>query len=254
MKKTILFTIYLMLGISAFAQNNALTSILPNFNFYARGLGFYVEPRYNITVNKEILNSANDVSDIIADYPSNWISEYVSVVIKVTSNGEILEATSTNEKLISEQKRILKSANLGSEISVQVNYKNNDSEASLNNNNPKINETKTITLKMTVTPETDIEAKFTGGNELMNTYLMENAIHKISGVVARKIKTAQVTFTVTEAGKIENVQLSKTSNDPATDELLVNVIANMPKWQPARNSKGKAVKQEFKFSVSDYGC
>lgn len=206
------------------------------------------------TVNKEMLNQVSFVNELVDGFPANWISEYVSVTIMTTAHGEIMEAKSSNEKLTTEQKNILKSADLGSEIYINISYKYNTVEASKSSAINLNSDVQSISIKMTVTPETEVAAAFVGGDELMNTYLMENAIHKIPGSVARKIKTAQVTFTVNEAGKIENVQLSKTSNDPATDKLLVNVIANMPKWEPARNSKGKAVKQEFKFSIRDYGC
>lgn len=254
MKKIFLLALILMQGVYSSAQYNALSGIIPDYNFYSRELGFYVGPKYDRTVNKEMLNQATVVNELVDGYPSNWISEYVSVSIKATCNGKLLEATNTNEKLSKEQKNILKSADLGSEIIVKVIYKYDDWEASNNSTINLNNNVQSISFKMTITPETEVAASFVGGEELLNTYLMENAIHKISGATARKIKTSQVTFTVNESGKIENAQLSKTSNDAATDKLLVDVITNMPNWNPAKNSKGKAVKQEFKFSVLNYGC
>jgi TonB family protein len=63
-----------------------------------------------------------------------------------------------------------------------------------------------------------------------------------------------VEFTVNEDCEIANAQISKTSGDQETDELLLNVINQMPKWKPAENAKGRKVKQEFEFSVGNVGC
>ena len=61
-------------------------------------------------------------------------------------------------------------------------------------------------------------------------------------------------FTVNEEGDVVDAKISKTSGDLLTDKLIVEGISKMPKWKPAKNSKGEKVKQDFIFNVGNGGC
>ena len=63
-----------------------------------------------------------------------------------------------------------------------------------------------------------------------------------------------VIFAINEAGEIVNAKISRSSGDSKTDKLLLETIYKMPKWKPAKNSKGIKVKQIFEFSVGNRGC
>ena len=104
----------------------------------------------------------------------------------------------------------------------------------------------------TVIPET--EAEYPGGNQQMTQYLKENAIDKIPEISSKQIQQTLVEFTVNEKGETANAKIIKTSGDSETDKLLIEAINKMPKWSPAKDSKGRKVKQEFEFSVGSSGC
>ena len=72
---------------------------------------------------------------------------------------------------------------------------------------------------------------------------------------ADKLQPAKLYFTVSKEGMIENVRLDRTSNFPAVDETMIELITNAPgKWIPAENSKGEKVDQELVVSFGLMGC
>jgi TonB family protein len=180
----------------------------------------------------------------------NIIIDYVSVEILATCNSKVLTSQSTSDKLTPEQKNILNAADLGSDISIKIKFKyKNQAKDSLGSS--KIIEGK---LAVTVVPET--EAEFPGGFKQITEYLMKNVINKITEAsTSEKIRQAIVKFTVNEEGQVVDAKILRTSTDPKIDDLLLNAINKMPKWVPAKNSKGIKVKQEFSIPFgSDSGC
>ena len=65
---------------------------------------------------------------------------------------------------------------------------------------------------------------------------------------------ASVIFTVNEKGRTENIKLSRTFGDERVDNLLVELIKEMPRWNPAKNEDGLAVKQVFELYLGEPGC
>lgn len=213
---------------------------------FSQDIAYEVRGIYTRPIVKEKLNEAKTVSDINPGYPSSWISRYFSVEVLATCNGIVMKAMSANDTLSNEQISILKMADMGTDIVVDVKY------------NPKNSlkddlDIKVINFSFSVIPE--IEAQYLGGYQLLKQYLKENAIDKISETIAKQLQLAIVRFTINEEGQIIDAQISKTSEYEKIDKLLLDAINNMPKWKPAENSNGIKVKQEFEFSVGNIvGC
>ncbi len=200
------------------------------------------------SVIKEKLNEARFFRDFIPGYPVNWIDEYVSAEIKATCSGKVMKAVSENDVLNTEQKNILHSADLATNIDIKIKYKYKNSA----NDNVEIG---TINISATVVNELpEIEAEYVGGYPQMAKYLKENAIDEISETTLKHFQQGAVIFTINEEGEIVNAKISRSSGDPKTDKLLLEAVNKMPKWKPAKNSKGIKVKQVFKFSVGNMGC
>jgi TonB family protein len=252
MKKIIFSAVVLFIANTSFAQDGYLSDMMAFRPASSDNFGYSVRIRYDRPVYIETLNKSTLISDAIEGYPVNWISEYQSVTISTTNNGKKVVAVSPNERLTLGQKNILKAADMGSEITVNVKYKYVDPLTKNSNDQEIYVAMQVINFKMTVTPEK--EAEYVGGDNEMRAYLKEKAITKIPDATIKTIKTAQVTFTVNEVGEIENAKISKTTKDAGTDKLLVDAINNMPKWKPAQNAAGKKVKQEFVFNIGEYGC
>jgi TonB family protein len=242
----------LLTGLTAFAQTDFLAGFSSAPVYPPQELSYSVHGRYDRPVYKEAMDRAKLVSDFIDGYPTNWIDEYVSVEIIATNSGKEISGVSANDQLTTEQKNILKAADLSSDIMINVKYKY---KSGLTNNsvNQELNIAKTVmNIKLTVIPET--EAEYASGQKQMSAYLKESVINKIPESIAKQIKAAQVIFTVNEKGEIEDAKISKTSGDEKTDQLLLESINKMPKWKPAENEKGIKVKQYFQFNVGQYGC
>lgn len=240
MKNKTITSMMLLLSVTGFAQDlSFLSSPAP-----AQDLYFEVRGTYTNTITREKLNTAKAMLDINPGYATSWITDYISAEIIASSNGKVMRAISTNAFLTSEQKNILNTADIGTDITIDVKYRY---ENSVTGNMDMRN----MMFSVTLVPENP--AEYFGGYEQMKNYLKENAINKISKADYNKVQ-AVVKFTVNEEGEIANTQISKTSGDKKTDNVLVDAINKMPKWIPAADAKGIKVKQEFVFSVGNGGC
>lgn len=229
MKSSILVTIMVFLSCPIFSQN----------------LSYNIHGKYEHPVKMEKLVSVELLSDFIPDYPASWIKDYESVEILATTKGLTKKATGKTEALNTEQKSLLKSAELFTKFDISVSHKSPNAVTG-------IDEVRVIKFSMTVVP--NIEAQFEGGAERMKMYVKTNAIDKIPAFSAEYILDGLITFTINEDGFVFGATLTKSTGDPMTDKLLLDTIKNMPKWNPAVDSKGRRVKQEFEFSVSKGGC
>ena len=230
--KTTLFTLFTFsLFLTGFSQEE---------------LRFELHGKYSRSVHQEALKNAKAISDFMPGYPVNWITSYAYVEITGTSNGKVVTAKGSNDILNAEQQNILKTADLNTNIFVDVRYKYKEGTMSHNEEDNRIN------VVMTVVPET--EAEYSGGKEQMQEYLKENVISKIAKTLPKDFGQRKVIFTVNEEGEIVNAKIFEPSPYPQTDKLMVEAINKMPNWKPAQNAEGVKVKQEFEFSVGAGGC
>lgn len=146
--------------------NTATVSSLPvkQINFgtiYAPNteLNFSVKGKENHSVTKEKLKNSKMLGDIIDYYPENWVDNYESVEISSVINGKLEKADGTNNVLNREQKRILQSALLASNINISVKYKSKNSVTG-------ILEASQMNVTITVIPEKEAEFK-SGYNNLI---------------------------------------------------------------------------------------
>jgi TonB family protein len=240
----------------------------------------YYFGRFNPTVKNEELPEAVLISDII---PALWIDlmlpyedrivldnrrkmeyavgsylyplggyemiiKYVSVEVSAIANGKLRSSQSDDDTLTTEQKNLINAADIGSDINIKIRFtiKNNDESGNGN-------EIMEGFLAVTVVPET--EAEFPGGFNYLTKYLMENVIGKISDQIAsEKIQPAIVKFAINEEGQIVDIQIIRTSTDQIIDKLILDAMHKMPKWSPAKDSKGVKIKQEFNIRFGNNGC
>lgn len=241
---TIIMKKFILLAIIGFGK----LSLLAQFPVTKKELFYEVKSIGEKPIKKSTLKNAQKLDDILESYPNSWISNYQSVEISVTNNGKTIKATGKNSILNKEQKDILSSANLYSNMVIDVHYTHKD-------NITKTEEKNTMHVPMTVYP--DMTAEYIDGRESMIKYLKDNTSGNISSKLTATKKEVNLQFYINENGVIENVIIKKSSGDTYIDNSLVELIYKMPKWKPAQNMDGSKVKQNFEFIISgdpNRGC
>ena len=152
---------------------------------------------------------------------------------------------SVNETLSPEQKDLLATADLGTDVILEVAYRYKNSAID------QI-DVRNMLVTQTVVPE--MEAQYIGGKEQLKEYLKKNAIDKISEADTKAMKPVLVRFTIDENGEVINTEMHMSSEIDKVDKLMLKTIQKMPKWKPAQTSNGTLVKQDFEFSVGIPGC
>lgn len=194
-----------------------------------------------LAITKTTLLKAKNLTHLNPHYPASWVKEYISVEITAKHQGKIKSAVTQNDKLNEEQLNLMKQADVGSDISVVVNY--------IPNNSLKNKEAKKIDFSFMVEPET--QAKYIEGEEALLKYLKEKAIDKIHNDVFKGYALAVLRFTIDEKGKIADAHMFESSKDEEIDKLLLETIRQMPHWQPAQYDNGTKVQQEFVLMVGN---
>ena len=211
----------------------------------------YMVVRGNITPNKlvstgraiteEKLRNAQKISDVIENYPSNWITAYNSVTVVTKVNGKTIEAVGPNDKLTKQQKKLFKTA---SNLLLIVQYQKENNKNEIQN--------RQMNVSLIVTPK--IEAEYIGGYEKMISYLKENSLNIINEKNFSQLPQPSISFIINDNGAVEIVKLEATSGDEEIDTLLIKTVQDMPNWKPATNKNGINIQQEFIFNIGQNGC
>lgn len=239
MKNIILILNLLLSTLFSFSQKTEANSKGGNLS---DGLPYEIHKIYpSISVTRAKLKDAQTLIDLNTYYKPSWVKKYSSVKILTTHKGEQKIAKGINDTLNQKQKDFMIMADVGTEISVNVQY---IPENTLTNNDMK-----EINFTFTVAPEN--EAKYIGEQQQLKYYIKHNAIDKIPDGSFKNWDLAAVKFTIDEEGKIINTHVVETSKDKKIDQLLLETISKMPKWKPAEYLNGLKVKQEFVLTVGN---
>lgn len=220
--------------------------LIPEFDFNVDSkptYSYYVHSRNRKSTSLSQLKSANTLSDFIEDYPNSWVASYDSVMVFATSKGRQVRAPGSSEQLTSKQKEILSKADMFSEVVVYVKYKTTNSVTHNQDNGE-------MTLQLQVQPE--VVATYPGGEEGLQDYLRESSEKTVNGISTKDGFVAIVYFTINEYGKPEDITISESLAYKGVDVVLLEVLQNMPAWNPAKDIEGNRVKQKFEF-VFGYG-
>jgi len=199
-----------------------------------------VHPSLSLSKAEAIV--AESIADLNKYYKPSWIKEYISVELRASIKGKEKIAFGDTENLNAEQKKLLLSADANTDIHVNVRY--------LPENSLSIKEVKEIDFSFSIDPET--EAHFVNGQDKLKAYLHEKAFQYLSINNFAIYQLTVVTFSITEDGKVVDVELMEHSQDKKVDELLLDAICNMPDWIPAQYSNGLKVKQDFALTAGDH--
>jgi len=232
-------------GIENVALNKQVVepSIGPNFPDFFYDVG----SRFNV-IKKGDLDKATSFSDFIGEAHVNRIVSYksLSVIILDGDKQTDKKETGNDGTLTAAQVKLLQSLAYSTNLLIRADYREKNIETG------QI-EDSYWTPYLTIVPET--QAVYAGGKKGLITYLKENSKKNIVIVQEDKLRPANLFFTVTKKGVIENVKLDGTSGYPSIDKTMIELIKTLPEaWEPARNSNGELVNQELVFSFGNRGC
>jgi hypothetical protein len=100
----------------------------------AQDLSYSVRGKYARPITKDKLDKSLLISDFIDGYPSNWITDYVSVEVSGTNGGKLQTAMGINTALSVAQKSILNNTDMATDIMVNVVYKSKNSITNMDEN------------------------------------------------------------------------------------------------------------------------
>ena len=222
---------------------------------YNPSVSFIVRGKYSKSVTQEKLNSATQISDIIPDYPSQWINDYSTVNITVKSDDISQSAINSIDVLSKEQISLLQSSNVNDGIYINVKY------LLFNSITEKL-ENRDMHVYLTVIPE--VEAIYLEGMDNVMSYLRDNCNEEMTNYLSDRSLELQnsssmdpvfkIRFSINETGHTSDIEIEETSGNQDVDNYLIELVSQMPKWKPAQNAKGKPVKQQFELLVGSRGC
>lgn len=212
---------------------------------FAQMLSMEVHGAYEHAYTRQGMVSARVMSDIVQEYPSSWIVDYVLVEVTAICNNTVMKATGLNDTLTTEQRSLISTADMDAAILFNVKYK-------MHNSITGLEDIRQLNYSATIVP--DNEAEYATGNADLLAYLKATAMQNISEQRAEKLKLAKVMFVINEQGRVENARITQSCDDAEMDALFLKAIENMPAWNAAKMSNGTPVKQSFELLAGNFGC
>ena len=206
-----------------------------------------VGPRFG-PIKKGDLDKARTFNDFISEEHAKRIVSYksLSVIYIINDKRSEIRETGYSDELTAAQLELLQSADYSTNFLIRADYQQKNKETGAL-------EDSYSTPHLTIVPEK--QAVYLSSKYVLIEYLKENSKEVRANVQADKLQAAKLFFTVTKNGTIENVKLDRSSNYPAVDKRMIELITKTPgAWEPAENSKGEKVDQELVISFGLMGC
>ncbi|MFT6177539.1 MAG: TonB family protein [Bacteroidia bacterium] len=242
LKKIILCLIVLAIGLTTYGYLNQSFSSIDSTNSAERiaigEMQYFVQSRPEKSASPTTLKNAKSIADVIAYYPGTLTVSYDSVVVVTTSNGRQQKAIGESENLTAEQKAILATADMFSNVVFFIKHKSKNSVTGELENGEML-------VKLMVRPET--EAVFNGGMDGLIDYLKENSEEQVKQLAVKQGFVAVVNFTINEEGNADEIEVAESSEYLGIDEVLKQLLKNMPSWTPAQDAIGNKVPHEFEI-------
>lgn len=191
-------------------------------------------------MSPDALADAGTIADVYPYHKPEWIAEYRSVTVSASVDGVQRVAMSADDIFSSEQKELMKSADVATPIRVIIKY--------IPQNNLKKNEVQTDDFVITIDPAMD--ASYPGGQAALTSYL-ESVIGEIGTDEYECYELSSIKFTIDEGGRVEGAHIFWPTDHESVDQRLLQSICNMPLWTPAQYADGTTVRQEYVLTAGN---
>ncbi|MEQ8323584.1 MAG: hypothetical protein RIC15_11685 [Vicingaceae bacterium] len=212
---------------------------------------FYVHANFGVfgnldrTASKVELEAAQNIEDVIAEYPFHKIEKYESVWIKSLFGETEVSLMSENNALSPEQIKLFDRSEVGDFFEVIINYQFTHaiSQEVIH---------KRLNCGLTVVPEN--EAQFPQGYDGLLAYFNQNSVVQFEDLDQKRFNSLSAKFTINEDGKAELITINRSCGYVEIDQQIIELIEKMPAWTPAKNADGIPVKQQFELIYGWPGC
>lgn len=206
---------------------------------------FSVRGDYYKTLTQKQLREASSIADLVEYYPNDWFKNYDKVTLILEHGGQKFVATAKDDRLNNEQKSLLEKARISDNIEIKVDYQlTNEVTGELEDHQMKIG--------YTIVPAK--EASYAEGYDALIKYFVENTSDETFERDLLQVKPMAISFMVAEDGKILDINLTTSSEDPKLDQQFIHLVEEMPHWIPAQDEMGRKVPQSFVFKFGQEGC
>lgn len=207
-----------------------------------------VSPRFK-AIKKTDIDKATTINDFIDAEIIDNIVDLESVNIIVIKNEGLSETREMgyDKQLTTAQIELLRSLDYASGFTIRAEFTKYDKETG------KL-EHSFSGPHYSIVPEK--QAVYAYGNEMLVSYLKANtkAIVTESHVITENTRPVKFHFTVTKNGTVDHVRLDRSTNYPAIDNKIIELIKNTGNnWISAENSKGEKVDQRLVLSLGIMG-
>lgn len=226
-------------------QNTIVNYRIPKVITSEEELVIRIDGAYNKSITKKVMLDANSIADFIPNYPSNWIKNYKSVILKVEEEQKQWSSVGSSDQLTIDQKEMLEKAPIGSVLEIEVKYLTENAAT-------HVLEERSMNYQLVIKPHT--EAAFGSVESDVFTYIKKNSFSFLMDEKYDVNQALQAEFYVAKDGKAHFLEFIKETENPRINAHIVSLINEMPKWQSAKDVSGKSVKQIFKLSIGGINC
>jgi len=202
---------------------------------------FIGQPNWR-SIKTSRLKKAVLISDIIDDYPTNWISNYKSVIIS-SNNGN--KSVGNDIKLTKEQLQLINGLVVNEELQIEIQYEFKNSVTNKFEGN-------TMIVNMVVEPENP--AELTQDYEAMISKAKSDFLSQMNMMKITWTNGVSLSFLINENGDTEQIQVKTTSGNANIDSVLVELVKDLPNWTPATDENNQPVKQAAVLTIGMDGC
>lgn len=209
-------------------------------------LVYKIDSRFIHRITKEEINKAVSIADILPEKATRPIQSYQGAKISLIEAEQGISEEGNSEILTPAQKDLLLATDYTSNVAIAANFTARYEEDG---------ELRKDYFRYSTSIVPEKVAEYNDGSNTLIDYLKENSRAATAIIRKEGLKAGIVKFTVTKEGTIANVKLFASSGYPSVDEVLVDLITNMPgSWNPAMNATGDTVDQELVFFFGLEGC
>ena len=208
---------------------------------------FDIGPRF-ASFEKNKAKTVKSIYDVFDEQETKAMLSYTSVsIIKIINDEQTnIREIGYSKTLTEAQLRLLNSLEYSDSFLIRLDYQQKNKETGALEENYH-------SPHYTIVPAK--QAQFSEGREQLLHYLRNNSADVLVNIKEKLLQPAKLYFTVTQTGEVDNIRLDRSSNYPAIDARMIELLYKLPgRWIPAENEDGQKVAQELVISFGLLGC